>query len=128
MRLLLDTHVFLWALTDDERLGSDVRGSLVDPRTSAFVSAASIWECAIKRGLGQLQLADGVHLAAAAQDVGFSPLAITGDHAVATEGLPDLHRDPFDRILIAQALVESLTLVTADEMIRSYPDVDILEH
>ncbi len=126
MRLLLDTHVLLWALTDDRRLGSGIAASLIDPRTSVFVSAASIWECAIKRGLGRLQIAEDSELSAAVVEAGFSPLPITAEHAEGTQALPDLHRDPFDRILVAQSLAESLTLVTSDATIRSYPEVDSL--
>ncbi|MFU8840693.1 MAG: type II toxin-antitoxin system VapC family toxin [Nitriliruptoraceae bacterium] len=127
MRLLLDTHVFLWALTAPSVLSEHVRGRLLDPRVPVHVSAVSVWELAIKRRLGRLRDADGIDLAAAITESGFSELPVTGQHAAETEALPDIHRDPFDRLLIAQSLVEDLTLVTRDDRIRSYPDLALLD-
>jgi PIN domain nuclease of toxin-antitoxin system len=125
--LLLDTHVFLWALTSPSFLSDEVQALLLDPRVPVHVSAVSVWELAIKRRLGRLGGADGIDLAAVVTESGFSELPVRGQHAARTESLPDVHRDPFDRLLIAQSLVEHLTLVTRDEHIRAYPDVDVLD-
>ena len=123
MQLLLDTHVLLWALTDHERLGPAAREVITDRRSLVCVSAASAWEITIKTTLGKLR-APG-NLAVALGDAGFEPLAISVDHALAVGQLPDIHRDPFDRILLAQAITEGLTLVTSDPALRRY-DVALL--
>lgn len=127
MRLLLDTHVFLWALGSSERLSPRVTALLTDPRVAVHVSAVSLWECAIKRQLGRLRIAEGIDLAGAVTASGFTELPVSGLHATRTEMLPAIHRDPFDRMLIAQSLEEQLTLVTADGQIPAYPGIEVLE-
>ena len=117
-RLLLDTHVLLWALESESNLGDDVREALVNPRNDVFVSAVCIWEIAIKRALGKLRAPD--HLAATVETAGFSELPVTFVHAEQAGSLPKHHTDPFDRMLVAQAQVEGLTLVTADANIPRY--------
>lgn len=117
MTLLLDTCAFLWWLAD-EPLGPTARDRIADPDQLVRVSAVSLWEIAIKRALGKLDL-DGslvLHVKAA----GFEPLPITGDHAERAGALPLHHRDPFDRMLVAQAQAESLTLVTRDRAFDPY--------
>ena len=124
MRLLVDTHVFLWWFADDRRLSAAERGAIRDAANEVYLSAASVWEIAIKKALGRLRVPEPV--SAAALPLGFEPLLITFEHAEATAQLPPLHCDPFDRMLVAQATVESLTLVTRDPSIRSYPGISLL--
>ena len=121
MRVLLDTHVFLWAATDSRKLKQAVR-NVLRQASEIYVSAASIWEVAIKRRLGKID-ADPGALVAAIEPSGFLPLAVAPRHAALVEALPDHHRDPFDRILIAQALVEPLHLITADRALSAYSDL-----
>jgi PIN domain nuclease of toxin-antitoxin system len=118
MRLLLDTHVFIWFVTDSRRLKASAR-NLLDAADSAYVSAASIWEIAIKASIGKLE-GDAVAFAEAIESSGFHELPVTADHAVRVARLPRHHGDPFDRLLLAQALAEPLTLVTADATLRAY--------
>jgi PIN domain nuclease of toxin-antitoxin system len=125
VRLLLDTHVLLWALTDDRRLGAAARDLLEDPRTLVHVSAASIWEVSIKSALGRLEL-DGADLVAEVGEAGFGALVISAAHAWAAGQLPPHHRDPFDRLLVAQTRLEGLVLATADTTLQAY-DVQILD-
>ena len=117
MRLLVDTHVLLWWLNDDP-LAPEAAAAIADPTNQVFASAASVWEATIKRALGKLEL-DG-SLADAAESSGFTPIPVTVAHAEAAGDLPDLHRDPFGRMLIAQAIVESLTVITRDRTIGAY--------
>ena len=117
-RLLLDTHVLLWALEDSQALNADARRSITDTRNEVFVSAASIWEMAIKRSQGKLRTPD--NLADTVQEAGFAALPITLAHAEQAGMLPPHHRDPFDRMLVAQALAEGLVLVTDDAHIPKY--------
>lgn len=124
MRLLVDTHAFLWWCADDRRLGVAERAALVDASNEVYLSAASVWEMSIKEALGRLRVPEPV--SAAALRLGFEPLPVNFVHADATSQLPPLHRDPFDRMLVAQARVESLTLVTQDPSIRSYPGLSLL--
>lgn len=124
MRLLLDTHAFLWWCGDDPRLGDVERQAIRDGANEAYLSAASVWEMATKQALGRLRVPEPV--SAAAARLGFEPLPIAFAHAEATALLPPLHRDPFDRLLVAQARTEGLTLVTSDPMIRAYPGVAFL--
>lgn len=122
MRLLLDTHVFLWLQTDPERLGD--RLSLVDdPRNQLLLSAASGWEIAIKHGLGRLPLPQDPmdYVPDRARAIGASTVPIEMGHALAVAALPPLHRDPFDRLIVAQARHLDATIVTADEQITQYP-------
>ena len=118
MRLLLDTHVLLWALTNPSVLRELVRDSISDPDNDVFVSAVSGWEIALKSNLGKLQIPDNMY--AMVEATGFTYLAVTFAHGVAAGGLPLHHRDPFDRLLIAQARAEGLVLVTRDAHIEQY--------
>lgn len=122
MRLLLDTHALLWWLADRE-LGVDARAAIEDPLNEVFVSAATAWEISIKRALGKLRVPDDLTTQLEAND--FTPLAISIDHAFAAGSLPKHHDDPFDRMLIAQATLEKLTLVTRDQHFAAY-DVRLL--
>ena len=124
MRLLLDTHVFVWFLAETGRIPGRLMAVLIDPAHIVHVSAVSIWEVAIKSGLGKLALPLD-RLVALIDDAGFSELPVVSAHALAIRHLPLLHRDPFDRLLIAQARHERLTLVTRDPDVRRYP-VDTL--
>ena len=117
MRLLLDTNAFLWWVGDDARLGAGARDLLSDPATQVFVSAATAWEISIKHAKGKLPYVDTPAEIAAHR---FEPLAIDVEHGVAAGELPAYHRDPFDRVLVAQARSESLTLLTADEALERY--------
>jgi PIN domain nuclease of toxin-antitoxin system len=122
VRLLLDTHVLLWAAGAPERLASDVRALLNDPDNQPIFSAASLWEIAIKRALGRGDFAVDVRaLRHGLLDNGYLELPVSGEHAVAVDVLPPIHKDPFDRILVAQAIVESVTLLTADAIVARYP-------
>jgi PIN domain nuclease of toxin-antitoxin system len=118
MQLLLDTQVFLWFLADSRRLSRSAR-RVIGRARRVYVSSASIWECCIKIGLGRLD-ADPAALVAGIEGSGFDVLAITPRHALATAGLPALHKDPFDRILIAQAITEGMVLLTADKTLEAY--------
>jgi len=124
MRLLLDTQVFLWWCADDRRLGEAEREAIRDEANDVFLSAASVWEMAIKQALGRLQVPERPSTVVAR--LGIDRLPITFEHAEATARLPAVHRDPFDRLLVAQAKVEGLTLVTTDPLVRSYPGVVFL--
>ena len=118
MRLLLDTHVLVWWLADDETLGDEARSAIVDGNSVVMVSAASVWEIAIKRAAGRLD-APG-DLEAQLEQNRFVPLTIGIGHAVRAGALPAHHTDPFDRMLVAQAELEGLTIVTRDENIARY--------
>lgn len=122
MRLLLDTRVVLWWLDASPELPDDVR-DLLRTEPEVHVSAATPWEIAIKQTLGKLKGAGD--LAERARDMQFRPLPITAEHGVTAGRLPPLHRDPFDRILVAQAQTEGLTIVTRDKWIPQY-DVPVL--
>jgi PIN domain nuclease of toxin-antitoxin system len=126
VRLLLDTHAFLWWAADDARLGADERDAIRDSKNEVYLSSASVWEIVIKQGLGRLKIPEPA--SAAALRLGFLPLPITFEHAEATASLPALHRDPFDRLLVAQAKLESLTLLTRDPAIRAYPGLSFFPH
>ena len=121
MRLLLDTHVFLWLLAEPDRLGGHI-GSLEDPSNELLLSAASSWEIAIKTQLGRLHLPEDPrrYVPDRMRAIGAEPLPIEHNHALAVSELPPLHRDPFDRILVAQARGLRLTIVTADVNIARY--------
>lgn len=127
MNLLLDTHVLLWALGAPKRLSAKSRAALVDTGNSLHVSAASAWEISIKASLGKLTLPGSVAtwLLPAVEDLGAQWVVVTPQHAALVESLPPHHRDPFDRVLIAQAISDGLTIVTADAAFASY-DVDVL--
>lgn len=121
--LLLDTHVFLWAAGDPAALSVSARNAIEDLENDVFVSAAVAWEMTIKYALGKLELPmDPVtYFPARVASLGFKPLAIESEHALAIGRLPNHHNDSFDRIMIAQAQVAGLTLVTADRVIARYP-------
>lgn len=123
MRLLLDTHVLLWWLADDPRLDEAARRAIAEPANDTFASAASAWELAIKARLGKVSMPDDLGEQLAANS--FTPLPVQMTHALAVRHLPDHHRDPFDRLLVAQAQLEGLTIVTADQAIPRY-DVAVL--
>jgi PIN domain nuclease of toxin-antitoxin system len=123
VRLLLDTHVFLWWLRDDRRLGRSARAAIATTSTEVRVSAASIWEIAIKASLGRLDWRDGdTTLGSCIADAGFAELPVTAAHAAAVRELPRHHADPFDRLLLAQAQSEDLRVVSADEAFGLYRD------
>ncbi len=121
MRLLLDTHVFLWLLAEPERLGRHLR-SIEDPGSELLLSAASSWEIVIKVALGRIELPDDPkrYIPERMRAIGAQPLAVEHAHALALSDLPMLHRDPFDRILVAQARHLRLRIVTADSDIARY--------
>jgi PIN domain nuclease of toxin-antitoxin system len=122
MKLLLDTHVLLWAAGRPARLSAKLRASIEDPGNEILFSAASLWEIVIKRGLGREDFqVDARLLRRGLIDNGYTELAVGGEYVVAIEGLPPIHKDPFDRILLAQAQVEGVTLVTADPTLAQYP-------
>lgn len=122
MRLLVDTHLLLWAAFAPERLPPEAASLLADEANTPVFSAASVWEVAIKAGLGRPDFTvDAGALRRGLEDNGYEPLAITPAHACAVATLPPLHRDPFDRMLVAQALVEGLPLLTADTALGGYP-------
>jgi len=122
MKLLLDTHLLLWAAGEPARLSRKTRTMIDDPDNELLFSAASLWEVAIKRGLGRADFRiDARLLRRGLLDNGYSELPISSDHVVATESLPGIHKDPFDRILVAQATVEGITLLTVDPLVSQYP-------
>lgn len=123
MRLLLDTHIYLWVLSDHPKLSANAR-KLIQDADEVFVSSASIWEASIKIGLGKLD-ANVDHLVAEIEACGFKELPIRAVHAALVRSLPDIHRDPFDRILIAQAISEPLKLLTVDEHFSAYTELAI---
>jgi PIN domain nuclease of toxin-antitoxin system len=122
MKLLLDTHLLLWAAGVPERLSPQARSLIEAPEHELVFSAASLWEVAIKGGLGRDDFqVDARLLRRGLLDNGYLELPITSAHAVAVTTLPPLHRDPFDRLLVAQALSEGITLLTADALVAQYP-------
>lgn len=117
MRLLLDTHLLLWALSEPSKLSASIRKQI--NAAEVYISAASIWEISIKSAAGKLA-ADPTEILSAIEPAGFSLLPVTGEHAVKVAELPPLHKDPFDRMLVAQAAVEPMMLLTNDEVLRGY--------
>ena len=123
MNLLLDTHVALWAITDSPRLAARARDLISSPRSSVWISAATIWEITIKHGLGRGDMPVSGHDALRYfRDSGYRLLAIEPEHAAAIAELPPYHQDPFDRMLVAQALTEPMRLITHDAMVARYSD------
>ncbi|MES0101628.1 type II toxin-antitoxin system VapC family toxin [Mesorhizobium sp. M0019] len=121
MKLLLDTHLLLWAAGEPEKPPPAALAEIENADNHLTFSAATPWEIAIKRGLGRLDLkVDARLLRRGLIDNGYDELPITGEHAIAVEGLPPIHKDPFDRILIAQSIVEGITL-TVDDRVARYP-------
>lgn len=127
MNLLLDTHIFLWLQTEPQRLGPHLN-LVEDRRNELFVSAASAWEIAIKFQLGRLPLPEPPdrYVPRRVRAIGAHPVAVEHPHALAVADLPARHRDPFDRLLLAQAMLLELTLLTADPVVADYPARTIL--
>lgn len=123
MRLLLDTHIYFWTINGSRKLTKAAR-KLISDADEIFVSSASIWEASIKIGIGKLN-ADIHQLITAIEGSGFKELPVRAAHAALVCDLPDIHRDPFDRILVAQALSEPLRLLTADSHLGAYTDLVI---
>jgi PIN domain nuclease of toxin-antitoxin system len=122
MNLLLDTHILLWAAAEPQRIRGESRQLLEDPENTLHFSSASLWEVVIKNGLGRpdFQVEPSL-LRRGLIDNGYLELPITSAHALAVANLPDLHKDPFDRILLAQADAEGMLLVTSDNQMAAYP-------
>lgn len=119
---MLDTHVLLWAAGDPKRLSTKARKLISDPQNELLFSAASLWEIAIKRGLNRRDFqADPRLMRRGLLDNGYGELPIVSDHVVAIDVLPPIHKDPFDRLLVAQATVEGFTLLTLDPVVAQYP-------
>lgn len=122
MKLLLDTHILLWAAGEPDRLPAKARELIADEDNALLFSAASLWEVAIKSGLGRADFeVDARLLRRGLLDNGYGELMVASEHAVAIDGLPPIHRDPFDRLLVAQAMIEGVTLLTADDLVAQYP-------
>lgn len=122
MKLLLDTQLLLWAAGQPERLSKAARKLLNDPRNELIFSAASLWEVAIKSALGREDFqVEPRLLRRGLLDNGYVELPVTSQHAVSIDGLPPLHKDPFDRLLLSQALSEGITLLTTDSSLAQYP-------
>jgi PIN domain nuclease of toxin-antitoxin system len=123
MRLLLDTHVFLWYITADSRLPANFLAAIREPTNAVYLSVASIWEAVIKHGLGKLPLPapPALYLPQQRNDHGIAALPIDEGAMIHLASLPTLHRDPFDRLLIAQSLQHGLTIVTVDAELMTYP-------
>lgn len=118
MRILIDTHVFLWWDRQQRHLSRPLQAAIADETNDIFLSAASVWEIAIKRTLGKLSF--GRSIVAAASELGFEILPVSGSHAERAGGLPRHHDDPFDRLIIAQASLEKMVLGTQDRLMRPY--------
>ena len=122
MKLLLDTHLLLWAAGEPKRLPKNIRTLLENMDNELLFSVASLWEVAIKSGLGRKDFrVEARLLRRGLLDNGYSELPIVSDHVVAIDSLPPIHKDPFDRILVAQAAVEGITLLTNDPVVAQYP-------
>lgn len=127
MRLLLDTHVALWAIVDSPRLPQHARSLILDPANTLYISTASVWEITIKHMLGKGDMpVSGTQAAVHFQAAGYIELPIVNAHVALLETLPPHHADPFDRLLIAQALAEPLRLLTHDATLKHYSDSIIL--
>lgn len=126
MKILLDTHIALWAISDDQHLSSKARQLILPPENNIFISVASIWEIVIKYSLARGRPNDmpisGKEALGFFQESGYCILYLTADHVVNVASLPDLHKDPFDRLIIAQALSEPLRLITHDRVVGGYSD------
>jgi PIN domain nuclease of toxin-antitoxin system len=126
LNLLLDTHVALWAIIDSRNLPQMARDLIMSPKTTVWVSAASVWEIAIKHSLGRGDMpVSGQDALRYFQESEYRILAVEAEHAVAVEQLPAHHQDPFDRILVAQSLVEPMRLMTHDPLVARYSDTII---
>jgi PIN domain nuclease of toxin-antitoxin system len=121
LKLLLDTHLLLWAASQPQMLSAEARTIIEDPLNSLQFSAASLWEVAIKNGLGRSDFKVNPRLLRRGLiDNGYGELPVTSAHAIALDSLPPIHKDPFDRILVAQATVEGIVLLTADAIVAQY--------
>jgi len=126
MNLLLDTHVALWAITDDPKLSAKARELIIASRTNVWVSAVSLWEISIKHSLARGDMpVSGQEALVYFKQAGYNILAIEAEHTMAVETLPAHHQDPFDRLLVAQAFVEPMRLMTHDETVAKYSDAII---
>jgi PIN domain nuclease of toxin-antitoxin system len=122
VKLLLDSHLLVWVSSTSERLSSAARSLIRNSDNDLFFSAASVWELAIKQGSKKYDVnVDAALLRRGLLDNGYAELPVSSEHAVAIRTLPHLHKDPFDRILVAQATVEGITLLTADPIVARYP-------
>jgi len=121
VKYLLDTHLLVWTAAASHRLPSNIRALIEDPANTLYFSAASIWEVAIKHALGRHDFLDPAVLRNALLDHGYLELPVTSAHPLSLRTLPHLHKDPFDRILIAQAISEGITLLTIDPILTQYP-------
>jgi PIN domain nuclease of toxin-antitoxin system len=122
VKLLLDTHLLLWAAVEPQRLTKPARVLLENPDNELLFSAISLWEVAIKNSLGRPDLhLDARLLRRGLLDNGYTELPVTSEHTVATSDLPQIHKDPFDRLLVAQAIVEGILLLTVDPLVAKYP-------
>ena len=122
MNLLLDTHLLLWAASEPQRLSAKARALLLDPSNQLVFSSASLWEITIKNGLDRADFnVDPRRLWRMLLVNGYREISVTSEHAVAVNDLPSLHKDPFDRLLVAQSMVEGITLLTSDPLVARYP-------
>ena len=118
MNLLLDTHVLLWAFENSPELAEDAREAIIDGNNLVFVSSATVWEISIKKAIGKLEVPD--NLLEEIRDHRFTQLNMEFEHSLLAGALPFIHKDPFDRMLVAQAMVEKLTIITRDDFIPKY--------
>jgi PIN domain nuclease of toxin-antitoxin system len=127
MKLLLDTHIFLWLISKDKRLSNEVVNAINSPDNDVFLSVASIWECVIKYQLGKLDFSESpeIYLPKKRQEYLIESLTIDEDSVKYLTNLPLLHKDPFDRLIICQSLQYNLVIVTEDNSILSYPNINI---
>jgi PIN domain nuclease of toxin-antitoxin system len=122
VRLLLDTHILIWSVHDSSHLSANAKNLITDLDNELFFSAASLWEIAIKTSLGRGNFqVDLKRLRSALLQTGYDEIQVLGSHSFALSGLPPIHKDPFDRMLVAQAISEGVTLLTADPTVASYP-------
>lgn len=122
MKLLLDTHILLWVAEGSAQLSNTAKALIENPENQLYFSSASLWEIAIKNTLGRADFkVDPAVLRRSLLDNGFEEIVINSTHAVSVQALPDIHKDPFDRMLLSQTLVEGVTLLTADSLVAQYP-------
>lgn len=123
MKAILDTHAFLWWVLDNPKLSGTARNFIIDPNNTIYLSAVSGWEMAIKWSMGKLTLPDQPYSFVRQQlEINnFSPLPIQMNHGLYVHELPEIHKDPFDRLLIAQSIIENLLLISTDAVLKKYP-------
>jgi len=122
MKFLLDTHLLLWSALESAKLPAKAGAFIHDPEVDLVFSVISIWEVVVKNSLGRSSFQVNPHrLRSSLLENGYTELPVSGEHALAVASLPNLHKDPFDRMLIGQAIVEGMTLLTSDEIVASYP-------